>query len=211
VTLAPQRSVPAGDGDPRSRARNRSLLRDGIVLLLVVVGLGLTWVVREVPNEEYPPALGMSQRLDDTYRAVRSGDLDIGIGPETVAPGITGARFERRTLADRWVLTGQVGSDCYVLWWNTDGVRTTLSLPYWVPCRPSVDAMSSRPGTYERIGRSVDETAATAAWEEVLPEVVRLRRWFFAALILGGGIGLGALVRITIALLTGDAPSATRR
>lgn len=210
MKLAPQRSVPEGAGDPRLRGRNRSLLRDGIVLLLVVVALGVTWVVREVPNEEYPPALEMAQRLDATFRAVRAGELDVGTEPETVAPGLTAARFERRTLDDRWVLTGQVGSDCYVLWWK-DGVRTTLSLPYWAPCEPSVDAMSSRPGTYERIGRSLDETAGTEAWEGVLPEVVRLRGWFFAALILGGGIGLGALVRITIALLTGDAPSATRR
>ena len=45
----------------------------------------------------------------------------------------------------------------------------------------------------------------------MLPDPQKLRTWFLPAVIVGAGVGLMALVRMSIALLTGDAPSATRR
>lgn len=193
------------------RARNRSLLRDGIVVLVVAVGLALTWAVREIPNEEHAAAVDLTERLDETFRAVRAGDLAVDTSPTDVAPGVVGARFERVTAGDRWVLTGEVASDCYVLWWDDDGVRRVRVLSSALPCEPSTTAMSPSPNTFDRAGRAVDESAPSAAWDDVLPDPIRFRFWFIPAMLLGAAIGLSALVRMSIALLTGDAPSATRR
>lgn len=194
------------------RARNRSLVRDGIVVILVVVGLTASWAVREVPNEDHPAAVELVQRLEATFRDVRGGEVVVGVVPELVAPGIMGARFEGGTLEDRWMLTGQGGSDCYVLWWDSDGVRRVRTLPSGAACEPSTDAMSPRPDTFDRIGRALDEEeAGIEQWGDVLPDPVRLRYWFLPAVIVGSGIGLAALVRMSIALIAGDAPSTTRR
>lgn len=207
-----RRSAPDDRTTAQRRARNRSLLRDGIVVVLAVVGLGASWAVREVPNEDFPVAVELVQRLDTTFRDVRAGELDVGIAPEVLADGIMGARFESATLEDRWMLTDEAGSDCYVLWWDSEGVRRVRTLPSGSTCEPSATAMSPDPSTFGRIGRAVDEEGAgIGQWRDVLPAPVRLRYWFLPALIVGGGIGLAALVRVSIALLTGDAPSATRR
>jgi hypothetical protein len=193
----------------KRRARNRSLLRDGAVLLLLVLVLGLAWTVRETPNADLPPARDLTGRMDDVFRLARSGQLDIGTTPRVVAPGIQGGLFERRTRSDRWVLTGESGSDCYVLWWDDEGVRRTRVLSSALPCEPSTGTMA--PGSFERLGRAVDEAAPTAAWTDVLPEAVQLRAWFLPVLIVGGGLALAALVRMIIALMVGDAPSTVRR
>ncbi|WP_052666786.1 hypothetical protein [Nitriliruptor alkaliphilus] len=195
----------------KRRARDRSLLRDAIVVLIVAAGLAFTWSVREVPNEDHPAAVDLAERLDETFRAVRAGDLDVDDTPAAVAPGVTGARLERVTEGDRWVLTGEAGSDCYVLWWDTDGIRRVRVLSATLPCEPSTTAMSPSPATFDRTGRAVDEDAPTAAWNDVLPDPIRFRFWFIPAMLVGAALGLSALVRMSIALLTGDAPSATRR
>jgi hypothetical protein len=206
----PRPSVPrTGFGAARRRERNRSLVRDGIVVLLVLVGLGVTWSVREVPNEDLPPALELTRRFDEVFRAVRAGDVVLET-VRPVAPGIEGGLFERSTRGDRWVLTGEAGGECYVLWWDEAGVQRVRVLSAALPCEPSTDAMSARPGTFDRTGRAVEESE-TAAWGDVLPQPTILRIWFLPVLIVGGGLGLAALVRMTIAVLTGDAPSATRR
>lgn len=193
------------------RARNRSLLRDAIVVLAVTVGLAFTWAVREVPNEDHAAAVELTSHLDETFRAVRADDLTVDTTPGELAPGVTGARFERVTEGDRWVLTGEAGSDCYVLWWDTDGVRRVRVLSSALPCEPSTTAMSPSPTTFDRTGRAVDESEPTAAWDDVLPDPIRFRFWFIPAMLVGAALGLSALVRMSIALLTGDAPSATRR
>lgn len=203
------RSADAFRAD-RRLARNRSLMRNGVLVLVVIVGLGTAWFVREIPNEDLPPALELTQRFEAAYREVRAGELALPERPERVAPGVSGAQLALSG-EDRWVLTGEVGRDCYVLWWDEAGSRRTRTLTSALPCEPSTAAMSSRPETFERIGRAVEETEATAAWELVLPDPISHRVWFLPALILGGGIGLAALVRITIAILTGNTPSATRR
>lgn len=205
------RPAPGRSAAEKRRARDRSLLRDAIVILVVVVGLSVTWALREVPNERLPPALELTERLDATYRAIRSGDLAVEGTSEAVAAGIQGGRFERRTGGDRWVLVGEAGGDCYVLWWDEAGVRRVRILSSALPCEPSPEAMSSRPETFDRTGRAVDESEPSAAWSDVLPDPIRLRLWFLPGLMLGGALGLAALVRMSIALITGDTPAATRR
>lgn len=205
------RPGPGRSAAEKRRARDRSLLRDGIIVLLVVLGLSVTWAVREVPNERLPPARKLTEQLDATYRAIRSGDVVVDGRSEAVAAGIQGGRFERRTAGDRWVLVGEAGGDCYVLWWDESGVRRVRILSSALPCEPSTEAMSSRPDTFDRTGRAVDESEPSAAWEDVLPDPIRLRLWFLPALMLGGALGLAALVRMSIALITGDTPAATRR
>lgn len=216
MTATPLQSARAPTPEERlrrqRRARDRSLVRDGIIVVLAVVGLTVSWAVRDVPNAEFPVAVELVQRLDATFRDVRSGEVVVGTASEVVADGITGARFENATLGDRWMLTGQAGSDCYVLWWDSDGVRRVRTLPSGEACEPSTDAMSPRPMTFDRIGRVIGEDDASIdQWADVLPDRVRLHYWFLPAMIVGAGIGLSALVRMSIALLTGNAPSATRR
>jgi hypothetical protein len=193
------------------RRRNRSILRDLVILLVVIVGLGLAWSVREGPNEELPRAAEVTRRMDAVFHAVRAGDLTIDTTPRVVAPGVTGAMFARRIRSDRWVLAGAGGTDCYVLWWDVEGVRRMRTLPATMPCAPTTDAMSPRPETYDRVGPVLRDPDALNTWAGILPDPVQLRVWFLPTLIVGGGIGLAAGVRMSIALLTGDAPSATRR
>ncbi len=198
-------------GRDRRAARNRSLVRDGALAVVVAASVWGAWVVREIPDPSRPPAVELTARLDETFRLARAGELELNTTPREVAAGIVGARFPRTTAQDRWVLTGASGATCYVLWWDEDGARRTRTLPQGEPCEPSTEAMSPRPQSYDRIGLEVvDDTAAPSSWEGVVPDPVRLRWWFIPWVIVGGGIVLSALVRISIALLTGAPPSATR-
>jgi hypothetical protein len=191
------------------RARDRSLLRDGIVLLVVIAAVASMWPLRLVENEDYPAGQALVERFDALFVQIRSG-LELGSTPTEVAPGIQGALVEVAN-ETRWVLTGAAGRDCYALWWDQEGVRRGRTLPTTMPCEPSSSVTSPRPQHFERIGRAVRETDGPYDWAPVLPDPVRYRFWFLPAVILGGGLGLAAVVRITIALLTGNAPSATRR
>ncbi len=212
TTLAGTGAGAGTDAGGRRRARDRSLVRNGIVAVLVAASLWAAWEVREVPDPARPPAVELTSHLDDLYRRVRDGDVVLGTDVEEVAPGILGARFPRTTASDRWVLTGEVGGACYALWWDAEGVRRTRTLRQGDPCVPSVDAMSPRPGTYDRIGRTVvDDPDAPSAWEGVVPDPVRLRLWYLPWMIVGGGLLLSALVRMSIALITGAPPSTMRR
>lgn len=180
--------------------------------MLLVVTLWGAWVVREYPDPARAPALEMVDRLDATFRAVRADELELDTTPSEAGDGIVGARFPRVRLEDRWVLTGASGASCYVLWWDEDGARRTRTLPRGDPCVPSTEAMSPRPGTWDRIGdRVVTDPAEPSAWDGVVPDPVRLRWWYLPWTILGGGLLVAALVRISIALLTGAPPAMTRR
>jgi hypothetical protein len=194
----------------RRRARDRSLLRDGIVLLLVVVGLSVAWALRLTPTPELPAAREVTARIDVAYEAVRAGTLELGTEPERIAEGIVGARVTTGDTA-RWVVTGQAGRECYAMWWDEDGTRRVRAVPSTLPCEPASQLTSPRPDTFDRIGRATPADEPTSGWDLVLPEPFSYRVWFLPAIIIGGGIGLSALVRITIALLTGNAPSAVRR
>lgn len=198
--------------EERRRARDRSILRDGLVALVLVTSLWGAWLVREQADPTHPPAVALTQQLDALYRDVRAGVLDLDTQPRTVAPGVVGARFPRVTADDRWVLTGSSGGACYVLWWDEAGARRTRTLPSGYACEPTTEAMSPRPGSYARIGLEVvSDPAAPSAWTGVVPDPVRLRWWYLPWMIVGGGLLLSALVRVSIALLTGAPPSATRR
>lgn len=200
------------DAGGRRRARDRSLVRNGLVAVLVAASLWAAWAVREVPDPARPPAVELTTRMDQLYRQVRSGEVALGTDATEVDPGVIGARFPRTTASDRWVLAGQLGDTCYVLWWDEEGVRRTRTLRQGDPCEPSVDAMSPRPGTYDRIGRTVvADPDAPSAWEGVVPDPVRLRLWYLPWMIVGGGVMLSALVRMSIALITGAPPSTLRR
>jgi hypothetical protein len=80
-----------------------------------------------------------------------------------------------------------------------------------MPCEPTTDAMSPRPESYDRVGPVLREPDAVNTWAGILPDPVQLHAWFLPVVIVAGGLGLAALVRMSIALLTGDAPSASRR
>jgi hypothetical protein len=196
----------------RRRARDRSLVRDGLLVVLAVVCMWGAWAVRETPNAARPPAVELTARLDDLFRQVRAGTLVLDTTPRDVAPGIAGARFPGRTLGDRWVLAGTSDGECYVLWWDEDGARRGRVLASDMPCTPSTEAMSTAPNTYRRLAaKIVEDPDAPNTWAGVLPDPVRLRWWFLPVMVVGGGVLLAALVRISIAALTGAAPSATRR
>jgi hypothetical protein len=194
----------------RRRARDRSLRRDGVLLLAVVVGLAITWSVRLVPDEEHPLGVAASERLETTYRAIRVDDLVVGTEVQRLAPDVEGVRVAREA-GDRWVLTSEGGSRCYSMWWDEEGVRRVRTVPATLACSPTSELTSTRVTTFDRVGQAVGEEQPTASWDRILPDPLRHRMWFLPALIVGGGIGLGALVRMSIALLTGNDPAATRR
>jgi hypothetical protein len=193
----------------RRRARNRSLVRDGILLLLVSVALLVAWQFRLTPNEDRPPAVELSQRFDTLFVELWD-DPPFGSAPTEVAPGIEGGRFAV-SARPRWVLTGRAGSDCYALWWDEDGVRRGRTLPRSMPCEPSRTATSPLPQHFDRIGRAVDDPAAPYLWGPILPDPLRYRFWFFPALIVGAGVGVATATRMVIAILIDNTPSAVRR
>jgi hypothetical protein len=201
---------PAEIRAARRRARDHSLRRDAVVLLVVLVGLAVTWAVREVPDERFPVVAERTTQLDATYAAVRAGELQVGTEPTELAPGVSGARIERPT-GDRWVLTGVAGDDCYAVWWDEAGLRRTRTVPSTQPCAAASWLTSTHPTAYDRLGRGGPEGEATDVWEGLRPDPVRFRLWFLPAIIVGGGLGLAALVRMSIALLTGDDPRNVRR
>jgi hypothetical protein len=184
-------------------------VRDGIILLLVTGALLVAWQFRLTPNEDRPPAEELTRRFDALFDELRD-DRGLGATPAEVAPGIEGGRFEVSG-RPRWVLTGRAGSDCYALWWDDEGVRRGRTLPSDMTCEPSRTATSPLPQHFDRIGRAVDDPAAPYQWGPILPDPVRYQLWLFPALIVGAGVGLAAAVRMVIALLTDNAPSAVRR
>lgn len=192
----------------RRQARNRSIVRDGAILAVAVAVLVVTVLVREIPNEAYPEGVALTAQMDVVYTEVRAGARTLTESPESVADEVIGAKLDG---VDRWMLTGQTAGDCYVLWWDVEGVRRVRTAPSHLDCEPSRTLTSPRAETYQRIGRAVDEEAPSSAWETVLPDPVRLRIWSLPVMIFGGAVALGALVRISIALLTGLPPSAVRR
>lgn len=194
----------------RRAARNRSLLVNAAVLLLVVAALGVAWTLREIPNPDLPPARVLAADMEAVYRQQRAGEVPIGTSVIDVADGIA-AVMVARPAGDRWVLTGTAGHDCYAMWWDEAGERRVRTVPSDLECTPSAWLTAPHPSAFERIGPAVDEDAAAAAWDAILPEPYVLRPWYLPAVVVLAGLGLSAVVRITIALLTGDAPAATRR
>jgi hypothetical protein len=194
----------------RRRARDRSLRRDAVVLVVVIVGLAVTWAVREVPDERFPLVAERTAQLDAAYADVRAGDLTVGTEPTEVADGITGVRVEREA-GDRWVLASTAADECYALWWDEAGLRRTRTVPPTLPCEAASRFTSTHPTAYDRLGRGGPEGGDGDVWEGVRPDPVRFRLWFLPALIALGGLGLAALVRMSIALLTGDDPRNVRR
>jgi hypothetical protein len=208
VPTAPLR--PAEVQAARRRARNRSLRRDGIVLVVVVIVLAVAWTFRQVPNDDLPVATELSERMEATYRAIRAGEVSVGTEPSEVADGI-GALVYERAGEQRWVLAAEAGSECYSMWWDETGTRRVRVVPSTLACEPASDLTSPRPETWDRVGQAVPEDRPTASWALILPEPWTYRVWFLPAVIVGIGIGLSAAVRMTIALLTDNAPSAVRR
>jgi hypothetical protein len=194
--------------DERS-ARNRALGRDGVVLAVVCLALVLLWPSRLVDNPDLPLAVELTGRMDEIFLEVRDGG-DLPVEATDVAPGIRGARVQVGQ-HDRWVVTGRAGHDCYSLWWDEDGVRRGRTLPETVPCEPSTTATSTRPEHLDRSTSAEPDPLAAYEWGPVLPEPELFRVWFLPGILVAGAIGLAALVRISIALMTGNAPSAVRR
>jgi hypothetical protein len=184
-------------------------VRDGILLLVVSAALLASWPFRLVANEDRPPAEALTERLDALFQEVREG-REVPTDPTELAPGIQGARLEVGAAA-RWVLAGEAGSDCYVLWWDESGVRRGRTLPSAMACEPTTTATSPRPQHFDRIGRAVDDPDGPYEWSRILPDPIRYRFWFMPAIIVGTGVALTAAARMVIALLTGNAPSASRR
>ena len=112
---------PAAVARARRAGRNRSLLRDGMVVLLVAIGLVVAWSVRLIDNPDRPLAETLTATMDATFRAERSGQLTLGPQTTAVADGIEGLHLDAGTDVERWVLTGRAGSDCYAMWWDVDG------------------------------------------------------------------------------------------
>jgi hypothetical protein len=131
----------------RRRARDRSLLRDGIVLLLVILGLAVAWALRLTPTPDLPAAREVTARIDVAYDAVQAGTLELGTDPEPIAEGIVGARVTTGDTA-RWVVTGQAGRECYAMWWDEAGTRRVRVVPSTLPCEPASQLTSPRPDTY---------------------------------------------------------------
>jgi hypothetical protein len=190
-------------------ARDRSLRRDVVVLVVVCVGLTVAWPLRLMDNPELPSAVELTARMDEVFFGTRDGD-ELPTEADEVAAGIRGARVEvgGRT---RWVLAGRAGIDCYVLWWDDDGVRRGRTLQATVPCEPSTTATSTRPEHVDRTTSAERDIDADYDWGPVLPDAVLFRVWFLPSVLLAGAVGLGALVRISIVLLTGKAPSELQR
>lgn len=194
----------------RRQRRDRALRRDGAIALVAALVLVLIWPVRQIANPDLPLAQELTAQMDATFRAVRAGELDLPTSPAEVAPGIRGLLLER-PFGDRWVLAGEAGSDCYAMWWDAEGLRRARTVPSGRACEPASELTSSLRDSFDRAGRAVAEADAASPWELVLPAPFVLRRWFLPAVIVAAAIGLSALVRMSIALLTGDTPAATRR
>lgn len=209
-TPAPPRR-PADIAAARRQARDRSLRRDAIILVVAIVGLAVTWALREVPNEQFPRVAAATAQLDAAYAAIRAGDVEVGPTAEVIDGGVSAIRVERDG-GDRWVATTAAGDVCYSLWWDEEGQRRTRTVPSTLPCEASSWLTTTHPTAYDRLGRGGPEAATGQdVWEGTRPDPIRYRLWFLPALILGGGVGLAALVRMSIALLTGDAPRNVRR
>jgi hypothetical protein len=194
----------------RRQARNRALRRDGIVFVATMVALTLLWPQRLFANPDVPLAQELTASMDAVYADIRAGELELGTDPTDVADGIRGVRVDRPA-GTRWVLAGPAGSDCYALWWDEEGTRRARTVPTNLACEPASQLTSPRYDTYDRIGRSVPEDDPVDPWALVLPDPLSYRVWFLPAVIIGAGIALSALVRMTIALLIDDAPGNVRR
>lgn len=191
------------------RRRDRSLIRHGIGLL-VVVTLGVTmYGFREEGHPAHPEATALAARFDTVFSAVTSGELDLDETARTVAPGVEAARVTvgSRRLA---VATGEAGGECYAFWWDAELVRRSRVLAEGIPCRPATIATSIRPIHFDRLG-PVEDERVPYAWERIIPAATRQRLWFLPAMAVLGGVGLALLTRIVSTAITGRTPAELAR
>lgn len=185
--------------------RDRSLVRHGIALVLVLVATWLVYVTREVPDPRYADGVLLAEQMDAAFRAVADGDLELPEEPVQVSPRVRGATV---TVGDRrfGVLTGEAGGECYAHWWDAGLERRSRVLAAGIPCEPATIVTSIRPVHFTRLGPAVDDPEAAYGWEEVLREPIAERVWFLPAMVLGGGAALSIVTRIVTTLITGKPP-----
>lgn len=189
------------DREERLRLRNRSIVRHAVVVGLVVVVLVVVWPLRETRNEEHDAAVALTGEFDALFEQVRDGELTLPDEPAEIVPGIHGAQL---FAGGRQIgaLVGRAESRCYGMWWDEQLVRRGRVLAGDLPCEPVREIVSLSPRDFERIAAAELDPSAEFDWGRVLPDEMRWRYWTLPLLIVGFWIGLSALVRISIMLIT---------
>lgn len=195
--------------DQRQR-RNRSLVRHGVGLLLVLAVATALYATREEAHPAHPEAVALSEAFDATFTAVADGELQLTPTPRPVGAGVTAATVVvgERTLG---VATGEAGGECYAHWWDAELVRHSRVLADGIPCEPATIVTSIRPVHVDRLGPIEADAAATYPWERIIPGAVRQRLWLLPVMVVIVGVALSLLARIVTTVITGRTPAELTR
>lgn len=194
--------------DQRQR-RNRSLVRHGVGLLLVLAFATALYATREEAHPARPEAVALSAAFDATFTAVAGGELELTptprpVGGSTAATVVVG----ERTLG---VATGEAGGECYAHWWDAQLVRHSRVLADGIPCEPATIVTSIRPVHVDRLGPIEADAAAAYPWERIIPGAVRQRLWFLPVMAVIAGVALSLMARIVTTAVTGRTPAELTR
>ena len=188
------------------------LFRNGIVIVLIGLGIGIAAGFRTIPNPDYAPARALADRMEAAYLAVVAGEEDLGSyrleshgfvgaivdGPPAFAIE-TGEPTDKPTGPVRTpVLIGELSGTCYSVRWEEPERPVTGILRPEFPCIPISDV--ARSSSYARVASSSQPGALS--WDPLLPVPQVQASWFFPVLLVLLGTGLWSAVGITLALLS---------
>ena len=177
-------AVSAAGKHDRDRRRKRSvLLRGGVVVVCVALLIPVTtW--REVDNPAYPEAREMADSMEEAYREVDDGLVDIASFTQET-DGFSGGTFRLSRSgveSDYNVLAGDHKGDCYVIRWVRFEVPFVARLLPRFECEPGGATLNFSPTAFEEIAINLTSTHALE-WQPVIPEPISLALWFFPAVL----------------------------
>lgn len=188
------------------------LFRNGVVIVLVGLGIGVAAGFRTIPNPDYAPASAHADRMEAAYLAVVAGEEGLS-GFRLESHGFVGAivdgppafAIETGEPTDEparpvriSALIGELSGTCYSVRWEEPERPVTGILRPEFPCMPNSDA--ARSSSYSRVASS--SQPGVLRWDPLLPVPQVQASWFFPVVLVLLGAGLWSAVGITLALLS---------
>jgi hypothetical protein len=194
----------AGRVHDRKRRTRATFIRHMLILAVACLLLAPVLLLREGSNPDFSPAREFADRMEQAYRDVDSGAVDIA-SFSMESHGFEGAVFEvdrGGVVSDYRVLTGEHKGDCYVVRWVLGEVPFVARLLSRYPCVPGDPALSFDPARFEAIAINIDADGPLE-WVPVLPEEVALAKWFFPVAFVLLFVVLQQLVSLSLLAIRG--------
>jgi hypothetical protein len=178
-------------------ARDASLRRHGVVLLVALLGVLLATAVRDVPDPGRDVDAAVVAALDGAARAVTAGRIELTTTPRRVVDGVSAALVGAHGTTPMLVAAGSQG--CYALVVTDLGTLIGRHFSDRWRCEPSSGlAMAMNRGG--EVGPTVT-VEDPYPWD--LPGDPPWRSWYLLTTMLLAMVAVGVSARIAIVLVTG--------